>query len=131
MYTGKSWLTVTKVLRDTITERVESHESPKDKMEFLAGLANFTHNKPPPLDRSTGNPATTESSKSPDKTTPQENNGNSGNVQNIELVASSQVDPKGNSGGKTTNGNVPVNKNKRFRREFIVQGQGPNWCTRS
>jgi len=61
-YTGKSWLTVVKVLRDTITEKVISHESSKDKMEFLAGLANFIHDKPPPLDGSAENFAPEESS---------------------------------------------------------------------
>jgi len=44
-------------LRDAITEKVESNDSSEDKMEFLAGLANFIHDKPSPLDGSAENSA--------------------------------------------------------------------------
>jgi len=44
-------------LRDAITEKVESNDSSGDKMEFLAGLANFIHDKPSPLDGSAENSA--------------------------------------------------------------------------
>ena len=90
-YTGKSRLTAAKVLRDTITDKVESHESSEDKMEFLAGLANFIHDKLPPLDGSAEHSAPAKSSKSPDETSPPENNGNSSSAQHTEPSASCQI----------------------------------------
>ena len=131
-YTGKSRLTVAKLLRDTITEKVESHESSEDKMEFFAGLANFNYDKPLPLDGSAEDSAPTEPSKSLDETSPLENSGNSCGAQHTEPSNSCQIHVstpglvglrKSSEKGKKANDNVPVDMNKLFRREFKIRGQ--------
>ena len=91
--TGKSWSKLQKVIQDMITKKVGSHKSPKEKMEFLAGLANFIHDKPPPMDGSikTKHSAANELSKPLYQTGPLENNACSADAQEIESSSSCQV----------------------------------------
>ena len=46
-YTGKSKLVISKLVRDKMSDGIESRETAEMKREYMCGLQNFLADKPP------------------------------------------------------------------------------------